>query len=86
MQEINKLLKLTFIHRCRLFLIIVSVRQHDSFILGFICIFCQPCRPGGGTAIYGLYRYVPPALEGMVFNQFTLGPRSEEGDEKIMGY
>ena len=28
--------------------------------------------PGGGTAIYGLYRYVP-AVKGMVFKQFTLG-------------
>ena len=27
---------------------------------------------GGGTAIHGLYRYVP-AEKGMVFNQFTLG-------------
>ena len=34
--------------------------------------------PGGGgevgTAIYGLYRYVPLcAVKGMVFKQFTLG-------------
>ena len=28
-------------------------------------------RGGGGTAIYGLYRYV--AVKGMVFEQFTLG-------------
>ena len=28
-------------------------------------------RGGGGTAIYGLYRYV--AVKGMVFKQFTLG-------------
>ena len=26
---------------------------------------------GGGTAIYGLYRYA--AVKGMVFKQFTLG-------------
>ena len=28
-------------------------------------------RGGGGTVIYGLYRYV--AVKGMVFKQFTLG-------------
>ena len=28
-------------------------------------------RGGGGTTIYGLYRYV--AVKGMVFKQFTLG-------------
>ena len=30
-------------------------------------------RGGGGTAIYGLYRYICAAVKGMVFKQFTLG-------------
>ena len=30
-------------------------------------------NPGGGTAIYGLYRYMCAAVKGMIFKQFTLG-------------
>ena len=41
-------------------------------------MFSQVCKArgwrwgGGGTAVYGLYRYVP-AVKGMVFKEFALG-------------
>ena len=35
-----------------------------------------PRGGAGGTAIYGLYRYICAAVKGIVFKQFTLG--SEE--------
>ena len=39
----------------------------------FISFFFYPGEGGGGgTAIYGLCRYVA-AVKGMVFRQFTLG-------------